>query len=939
MEGVTGIWGGAFYGCRITSVEIPEGVTNIGAGAFSDCISLTSVTIPEGVTSIEESAFWGCNLLKHVSIPKSVTEIGKMAFYYCNGLENLTIPEGVTSIGVRAFYACSSLTNIVIPETVISIENNAFQYCRKLPIISIPKSVTSIGDSAFESCESLTTVTIPENVASIGRYTFMDCKSLTAIIIPENVTSIGRDVFSGCENVTIYGKSGSCAQTYAQENSIPFSELTELSGCQIDINETKVAYNGEEQKAGITVRAGDVVLTEGTDYEVVYENNVNVGTASVTINGKGIYTGSITKTFLIVPADEIDFEIDENGVLVQYTGAAAEPVIPSRVTAIGERAFADCGELTGVMIPEGVTGIGAYAFANCSSLESITIPESVASIGADVFEGCGELTVYAKEGSYAQTYALENNILFSAIEPEAKELSACQITITPQHVEYTGEPLNVTVTVKDGTDTLTEGEDYSVAYGDNVNVGTVHVTLTGMGKYTGSVERTFEIVKKEPETKELSACQITITPQQVEYTGEPLTVTITVKDGADTLTEGVDYSVAYANNVNVGMAEVTLTGKGKYTGSVERAFEIMEKEPEKKEEVVIEGGVFVKYNGTAADVVIPEGVTSIGKQAFFGCTDLKSVTIPESVTQIEADAFDSGTKLTIYGKEGSYAQEYAKKYNILFRAIGDSQTQVQTKELSSCQITVSPDKFIYNGKEQHAAVRIGDGTKQLKEGTDYSVEYRNNINAGTAQVILVGKGAYKGTVSKDFMIEQAPQELSYTKSYKKTYGNKPFQIEVGRKTGDGGLTYKSSNEKVVYAAEDGKVTIRNTGTAIITVSAKATQNYKEASVKITVDVRPAKQTVKKLNLKKGRKLTISWKKDTKATGYEVWYSTDKKFKKGVKKLSVKKSRTISKTVAKLAKGKRYYVKVRAYKSVKVNGKTEKLYGAWSAAKRSGKIKK
>jgi hypothetical protein len=94
--------------------------------------------------------------------------------------------------------------------------------------ITIPDGVTSIGDYAFSSCTSLTDITIPNGVTSIGDYAFSRCTSLTDITIPNSVTSIGNWAFWGCGNLTIYGNIGSYAQTYAEENGIPFADISEI---------------------------------------------------------------------------------------------------------------------------------------------------------------------------------------------------------------------------------------------------------------------------------------------------------------------------------------------------------------------------------------------------------------------------------------------------------------------------------------------------------------------------------------------------------------------------------------------------------------------------------------------------------------------------------------------------------------------------------------
>lgn len=181
------------------------------------------------------------------------------------------------------------------------------------------------------------------------------------------------------------------------------------------------------------------------------------------------------------------------------------------------------------------------------------------------------------------------------------------------------------------------------------------------------------------------------------------------------------------------------------------------------------------------------------------------------------------------------------------------------------------------------------------------------------------------------------QQLQYKKSIQKAYGSKPFSLGVKRRKGNGVLSYSSSNKSVATVSKKGVVTIKGTGRATITVSAKETAKYRKKTVKITVDVTPKKQKAGVKSVK-GKKLSVKWKKDARATGYQIQYSTDRKFKRGVEKAAIKKKGTASKTISKLKKGKAYYVRVRSYKSIKASGKTKLLYGAWSRAVKSKKIK-
>ena len=191
-------------------------------------------------------------------------------------------------------------------------------------------------------------------------------------------------------------------------------------------------------------------------------------------------------------------------------------------------------------------------------------------------------------------------------------------------------------------------------------------------------------------------------------------------------------------------------------------------------------------------------------------------------------------------------------------------------------------------------------------------------------------------------MEKKGQKISYTSSYKKTFGAKAFKLNAKVTEGDGALSYKSSDKKVA-TVKDGKVTIKGTGVCTITITAKETDAYKEKSVKVTVKVSPKKVTVKSIKSLSGKKMKVTWMRTAQASGYEVQYSLDKKFKSKVGKVSVadpssssiKKISTKNTTIKKLKKGKKYYVRVRAYKTV---DKKAKLNGAWSAVKTSKKIK-
>jgi hypothetical protein len=179
-------------------------VIGIGAQAFSGCTRLTSVTIPDSVTNIGDEAFRNCASLTSITIPDSVTSIGSDAFVRCIGLTNVTIGDSVTTIGESAFYSCTSLISVTIPDSVTTIGESGFDHCASLTNVTIGNSVTTIGDSAFFDCTSLTNVTIPSSVTTIGWNAFYGCTSLTDVKFEEGFVPKYFRIPEG--DITVYKK-------------------------------------------------------------------------------------------------------------------------------------------------------------------------------------------------------------------------------------------------------------------------------------------------------------------------------------------------------------------------------------------------------------------------------------------------------------------------------------------------------------------------------------------------------------------------------------------------------------------------------------------------------------------------------------------------------------------------------------------------------------
>ena len=189
------------YRSYLTSITIPNSVTNIGNYAFYDCTAEIVWGNDPSIVIIGRYAFSNYRGTS-ITIPKSVTSIGYAAFDCCTKLTSITIPDSVMSIGYAAFAGCSSLTSVTLGKGLTSIGDSVFYECSSLESITITGKVTSIKDGAFYNCSSLTSITIPDGVTSIRQSVFNGCTKLTSVTIPDGVTSIGESAFGGCTNLT-----------------------------------------------------------------------------------------------------------------------------------------------------------------------------------------------------------------------------------------------------------------------------------------------------------------------------------------------------------------------------------------------------------------------------------------------------------------------------------------------------------------------------------------------------------------------------------------------------------------------------------------------------------------------------------------------------------------------------------------------------------------
>ncbi len=241
-------------------------------------------------------------------------------------------------------------------------------------------------------------------------------------------------------------------------STTPVSTKVSISKCTISLSKTNYTYDGTAKKPTVTVKYGSKTLKNGTDYSVSYKDNVNKGTAHVTITGKGNYTGSVTKSFIINGIQIPNCKTTLSQTSYTYDGNAKKPTVTVKN-----------GSKT---LKSGTNYTVTYKNNTNAGTASVTVA------------GTGN---YA--GSVTKTFKIN-----------AASISKCTVSLSQTSYTYDGNAKKPTVTVKNGSKTLKSGTDYSVTYKNNTSAGTATATITGKGNYTGSVSKNFTIKKGDSST-------------------------------------------------------------------------------------------------------------------------------------------------------------------------------------------------------------------------------------------------------------------------------------------------------------------------------------------------------------------------------------------------------------------------------------------------------
>ena len=541
---------------------------------------------------------------------------------------------------------------------------------------------------------------------------------------------------------------------------------------------------------------------------------------------------------------------------------------------------------------------------------------------------------------------------------------------------------------------LTEGTDYEITYdGDLINAGTVKLTVTGIGVYTGSVETTYNIQK-------LSMSNASFSVAPAYYTGSEVTPEVTVTHSGKTLVKDRDFIVTYHNNIEpssyYNSPWVGIDGIGNYQEYVTKSFTINRAD-------------ISSCTVTLSDESLTYTGSSLRPTATVKSGD-KELTLNQDYYVSYRNNWDAGTASAILTGTGNYTGSVTKDFTI------------KPLDISRYSASLSQYSYTSDGTEKCPDVTVTYGDKTLAAGTDFTVSYKDNVKEGTATVTITGSGNYTGIINTIFTITVAPgkddsdsgkdnpgkddsgkddsgkdnsgkndsdkgnqnsstpgnnnnnnngntsgnndqnnngQNNNNTNNNNNNQNNSsnneanndtaitpvPAVINASDITltkskkkaniitsieSDGKVSLKSSNTKVVKISGT-KVIPVNPGKANVTITVAAGTRYAAASKTVTITVIPAKTSLRSVKSKTAKQATVTWKKAKSISGYQISYSQNSSMKKA-KTLTVKGSATRA-TLKKLVSKKKYYVRIRTYKVV--SGK--KYYSKWSS-KKSVKIR-
>ena len=546
---------------------------------------------------------------------------------------------------------------------------------------------------------------------------------------------------------------------------------------------------------------------------------------------------------------------------------------------------------------------------------------------------------------------------------------------------YDGNQKNPTVTVKDRTGkTLKNGTDYTVSYASGrTDVGTYNVTVTYKGNYSGTDTLSFKVIQQIPER-----CTPVLSKTSYTYDGNEKNPTVKITDVVgNVLKKDVDYTLTYdEGRTDVGTYNVNIAYKGNYSGTDTVSFKVIHQIPERCTPKLSE--TTYVYDGTqktptvsitdVVDNVLKEGtdytltydvgrtepgtynVNITYKGNYSGTDTLRFRIIDPSTEKLTAslsktsytyDGNEKNPTVTIKDAQGNVLTkdvDYTLSYDAGRTDVGTYNVEITYKGYYTgsetlnfvikpqiperCTPKLSKTSYTYDGNEKNPTVTIKDVVNNvLVEGRDYTLAYDSGrTNAGTYNVKITYKGNYSGTDTVSFkVIQQIPSRCTATLSTTATYYNGSVKTP--------GVTVKDVVNNTLKNGRDYTVTMdagrKNVGRYAVKITYKG--NY-SGSQTLYFNIIPRGITNIKSVSARSKGFTVQWPtQTTQTTGYQIQYSTSSSFS-NAKTITMPKSTYYAKKVTGLTANKRYYVRIRTYKTTKFNGKNYNVYSFWCATK-------
>ena len=861
-----------------TEYVIPDSVIEIGDNAFEDCGNLLSITIPYGVTTLGDNAFSGTSI-SVIDIPASVTSISG-AFSYCKKLAHFTIPNCIKTLDMYAFSDCSSLTGIIIPDSVTTIKYGAFSGCSSLTELIIPDSVTTIEDNAFESCSSLTEVSVPDSVTTMGSC-FANCTNLKTVKLPKSIDHISG--FANCENLenVIY------PENVKRIGDEAFKLCKKITKFTIPDSVTEIGGSAFASSGLTSIVIPDTVTTIGE-----YAFNDCKSLESIKLPNQ---------------LQRIEYCTFEDCTALTHI------TIPNAVTYISLCAFKNCA-LTSISIPDTVTSIDSGAFEKCNSLESVKLPNQLQRIEYSTFEDCTALThiTIPNTVTYIGDYAFYDSGLKTVTMPSGVNYYQ---TSFPSGVQftYTTPASSTAQTAFDNSevDTLAADSTNAVVLDETSNVSEIKTQSESIQpesryayfKNLHPKEIYNFYVIKSFSTDDLMSADNLLYISQVE-TDEDGKLSILYAPLSDY--DDAQVFVIPMNQTDISDAEITIdeiqldNGKTSLVPQVKLG-----------EKTLTEGLDYEVYGETLVDDVSEYALTINGIGLYCGTVEKqgKGHTFSDWTITKQPTCTEDGEETRICSDCGNIETKVipANGHTIVIdKAIAATCTSTGKTEGSHCSvcgtvieaqqiIPLSSHKSSNWIVDKPAAIGV-KGSKhkectvcgKVLETAEIPALSKQNISSAT---VTLSKSTY--------VYDGKAKKPSVT-------------VKLGSKTLKNGTDYTVS-----YSNN------KNIGTATVKIVGKGDYT---GTIGKTFKISPVKMSISKLRAK-SKAFKASWAKNDQATGYEIQYGTDSKFK-SAKKVAITKKTTTAKTITKLKASKKYFVRMRIYTTV--NGK--KYYGAWSAVK-------